>query len=259
MTITIITATYNSAKTVKDTFESILRQSYTDYEYLIIDGASKDETLALIKQYEPRFEGRMKYISEPDKGLYDAMNKGLKMATGDVVGILNSDDFYTSDDALQTIADAFNANDIDATYGDIHFVNDDDLTKMVRYYSSSVFKRSYMRFGLMPAHPSFYCRKSVYDKYGYFDTSYRVAADFENLLRLIFINRIKTLYISKDFVTMRTGGASTAGLGSRKQIMRDHLRAMKQNGVYSNTFLLSLRYFYKIYELIRGGHHEIKS
>ena len=193
MTITIITATYNSAKTVKDTFESILRQSYTDYEYLIIDGASKDETLALIKQYEPRFEGRMKYISEPDKGLYDAMNKGLKMATGDVVGILNSDDFYTSDDALQTIADAFNANDIDATYGDIHFVNDDDLTKMVRYYSSAVFKRSYMRFGLMPAHPSFYCRKSVYDKYGYFDTSYRVAADFENLLRLIFINRINNI------------------------------------------------------------------
>ena len=257
MTITIITATYNSAKTVKDTFESILRQSYTDYEYIIIDGASKDDTLALIKQYEPRFEGRMKYISEPDKGLYDAMNKGLKMATGDVVGILNSDDFYTSDDALQTIADAFNANDIDATYGDIHFVNDDDLTKMVRYYSSSVFKRSYMRFGLMPAHPSFYCKRSIYEKYGAFDTSYRIAADFENLLRLIFIHRIKTLYIPKDFVTMRTGGASTAGFASRRKIMREHLQAMKKNGVYSNFFLLSLRYFYKIYELMRGGRHQV--
>ena len=257
MKISIITATYNSAKTVKDTFESVLRQSYNDYEYLIVDGASKDETMTVVKEYESRFEGRLRYISEPDKGLYDAMNKGLKMATGDVVGILNSDDFYTSDDALQTIADAFNANDIDATYGDIHFVNDDDLTKMVRYYSSSVFKRSYMRFGLMPAHPSFYCKKSVYEKYGYFDTSYRVAADFENLLRLIFINNIKTLYIPKDFVTMRTGGASTAGFGSRRQIMRDHLRAMKQNGVYSNMFLLSLRYFYKIYELIRGGRHKV--
>lgn len=257
MKISIITATYNSAKTVKDTFESVLRQSYNDYEYLIVDGASKDETMTVVKEYESRFEGRLRYISEPDKGLYDAMNKGLKMATGDVVGILNSDDFYTSDDALQTIADAFNANDIDATYGDIHFVNDDDLTKMVRYYSSSVFKRSYMRFGLMPAHPSFYCKKSVYEKYGYFDTSYRVAADFENLLRLIFINKIKTLYIPKDFVTMRTGGASTAGFGSRRQIMRDHLRAMKQNGVYSNMFLLSLRYFYKIYELIRGGRHKV--
>ena len=103
----------------------------------------------------------------------------------------------------------------------------------------------------MPAHPSFYCRKSVYDRYGYFDTSYRIAADFENLLRLIFINRIKTKYIQKDFVTMRTGGASTAGIGSRTKIMHDHLRAMRQNGVYSNAFLLSLRYIYKVWELIR--------
>lgn len=258
MTITIITATYNSGKTVRDTLESVLRQTYQDYEYLIIDGASTDDTLSVIKQYESRFGGRLRYISEPDNGLYDAMNKGISMATGDIVGILNSDDFYTSDDALQAIADAFKANDVDATYGDIHFVNEGDLTKMVRYYSSSVFRRAFMRFGLMPAHPSFYCKREVYCKYGSFDTSYRVAADFENLLRLIFVNRIKTLYISKDFVTMRTGGTSTAGLASRTQIMHDHLRAMKQNGVYSNVFLLSLRYFYKIYELIRGGHHVVK-
>ena len=251
MTITIITATYNSGKTLRDTLESVLRQGYQDYEYLIIDGASKDDTVLIIKEYEPKFEGRLRYISEPDNGLYDAMNKGIKMATGDVIGILNSDDFYTSDDALQTIADAFKANDIDATYGDIHFVNDGDLTKCVRYYSSAVFRRPLMRFGLMPAHPSFYCKRDIYLKYGSFDTSYRVAADFENLLRLIFIHRIKTLYINKDFVTMRTGGASTAGLGSRTQIMHDHLRAMKQNGVYSNAFLLSLRYVYKIWELVR--------
>ncbi len=251
MKISIITATYNSGKTVKDTLESVLCQTYNDYEYLIIDGASKDDTMSIVKLYEPQFEGRLKYISEPDKGLYDAMNKGLKMTTGDVVGILNSDDFYTSNDALQVIADAFAQNDIDATYGDIHFVNDDNLQKCVRYYSSSVFRRPLMRIGLMPAHPSFYCRKAVYDKYGYFDTSYRIAADFENLLRLIFINRIKTKYIQKDFVTMRTGGTSTAGIGSRTKIMHDHLRAMRQNGVYSNAFLLSLRYIYKVWELIR--------
>ena len=258
MKISIITATYNSGKTVTDTLESVLHQSYNDFEYLIIDGASKDDTMTIVKEYEPRFEGRLRYISEPDNGLYDAMNKGINMATGDVVGILNSDDFYTSDDALQVIADAFSNNDIDATYGDIHFVNDSDLTKMVRYYSSSVFRRSLMRYGMMPAHPSFYCKRDVYERYGSFDTSYRVAADFENLLRLIFVNRIKTQYIPKDFVTMRTGGMSTAGLGSRTQIMHDHLRAMKQNGVYSNVFLLSLRYFYKIYELLRGGHHTVK-
>ena len=257
MKISILTATYNSEKTLRDTIESVLRQSCRDFEYILIDGGSKDNTVDIIKEYEPKFEERLRYVSEPDNGIYDAMNKGIRMATGDVVGILNSDDFYTSDDALQKIADAFEQHDIDATYGDIHFVNDDDLTKMVRYYSSAVFKRSFMRFGLMPAHPSFYCKREVYEKYGAFDISYRIAADFENLLRLIFIYRIKTLYIPKDFVTMRTGGASTAGFDSRKKIMHEHLRAMKKNGVYSNFFLLSLRYFYKIYELMRGGRHQV--
>lgn len=110
-----------------------------------------------------------------------------------------------------------------------------------------------MRFWMIPAHPSFYCKRSVYEQFGAFDTSYRIAADFENLLRLIFVHRIKTLYVPKDFVTMRTGGASTAGFASRKQIMREHLKAMMKNGVYSNVILLSLRYFYKIYEVLRGG------
>ena len=136
-------------------------------------------------------------------------------------------------------------------YGDIHFVKDSDLTKCVRYYSSALFKRKYMRFGFMPAHPSFYCKRSVYEKYGYFDTSYKIAADFESLLRFIYIGEIKTKYIKKDFVTMRTGGASTAGFASRKLIMKEHLRALKEHRIYSNAFLLSLRYFYKVYELIR--------
>ena len=251
MKISIITATYNSGKTVRDTLESVLRQTFSNYEYIIKDGGSKDDTLEIVKNYAPKFGERLKVISEPDQGIYDAMNKGFQMATGDVIGILNSDDFYTSDDALQVIADAFANNDIDATYGDIHFVNEDDLSKRVRYYSSAVFRRSFMRFGLMPAHPSFYCKSDVYEKYGAFDTSYKVAADFENLLRIIYVGNIKTKYIPKDFVTMRTGGASTAGLSSRTQIMKDHLRALKANGIYSNVFLLSLRYIYKVYELVR--------
>ena len=251
MKISIITATYNSGKTLRDTIESVLRQSYTDYEYIVKDGGSKDDTLEIVKAYALKFGDKIKAISEPDQGIYDAMNKGIQMATGDVIGILNSDDFYTSADALQVIADTFANNDIDATYGDIHFVNDDDLSKCVRYYSSAIFRRSFMRFGLMPAHPSFYCKKAVYEKYGSFDTSYKVAADFENLLRIIYVGNIKTKYIPKDFVTMRTGGASTAGLSSRTQIMKDHLRALKANGIYSNVFLLSLRYVYKVYELVR--------
>lgn len=251
MKISIITATYNSAATVRDTIDSVLRQAYSDYEYIIKDGGSKDKTLEICKEYEPRFGGRMKIISAPDKGIYDAMNIGIEVAAGDVVGLLNSDDFYTSNDVLQVIADTFLKNDIDAVYGDIHFVKDGALDKQVRYYSSALFKRGYMRLGFMPAHPSFYCKKACYEKYGYFDTSFKIAADFENLLRLIFIGEIKTKYIKKDFVTMRTGGASTAGFNSRVTIMKEHLRAFKKNGVYSNAFLLSLRYFYKIYEIIR--------
>lgn len=251
MIISIITASYNSSATIRDTIESVLRQSYTDFEYIIKDGGSKDDTLEIVQEYAPLFGDRLKVISEPDGGIYDAMNKGLEATTGDVVGILNSDDFYTSDDVLEKIAEAFDTNDIEAVYGDVHYVNDDDLKKQVRYYSSARFKRWQMRFGMMPAHPSFYCKRSVYEKYGTFDTSFKIAADFENLLRLIFLGKIKTYYINKDFVTMRTGGASTAGLKSRVVIMKEHLRALKAHGIYSNFLMLSLRYIYKVYELIR--------
>lgn len=134
--ISIITATYNSGKTVGDTLKSVLAQTYHDYELLVVDGASKDNTLEVVKKMEPLFEGRMRYISEPDKGIYDAMNKGIRMATGDVIGILNSDDFYTSDDALACIAWTLENEKVDAVYGDIHYVDDEDLKKCVRYYSS---------------------------------------------------------------------------------------------------------------------------
>lgn len=253
MKISIITATYNSGKTVGDTLKSVLAQTYHDYELLVVDGASKDNTLEVVKNMEPLFEGRMRYISEPDKGIYDAMNKGIRMASGDVIGILNSGDFYTSDDALACIAWTLEKEKVDAVYGDIHYVDDEDLKKCVRYYSSKPFRRWMMRLGFMPAHPSFYCRKEVYEKYGAFDAeNYRVAADFENLLRLIFVNKIKTHYINKDFVTMRTGGASSSGLESHKRIMRDHLKALKKNGVYSNIFLLGLRYLYKTGEILKS-------
>ena len=156
MKITIITATYNSEQTLSDTINSILQQNYDNYEYIIVDGASKDNTINIIKKYEPQFKGKLKWISEKDKGIYDAMNKGISLASGDVFGILNSDDFFTSNDILQTIARSFNENNVDAIYGDIHFVNNTNLNKCIRYYSSKIFKPYLMRFGLMPAHPSRY-------------------------------------------------------------------------------------------------------
>ena len=235
---------------LRDTIKSVLGQTYLDYEHIIVDGKSKDATLDIIREYEPHYQGKLRWISEPDKGIYDAMNKGIRMATGDIVGLLNSDDFYTSNDVLEHVAKALSDSNVDAIYGDIHYVNDDDLTHCVRYYSSRVFSRGLMRLGFMPAHPSFYCRRTIYEKYGLFDTSLRVAADFENLLRLIFVNRIRTKYIPEDFVTMRTGGASSSGIVSHKRILKEHMVAYKQNGVYSNLFLEGLRYLYKIGEIL---------
>ena len=253
MKITLITVTYNSGKTLSTTLESVLAQTHQNIEYIIVDGASKDNTVALIKAYEPRFEGRLKWVSEPDKGLYDAMNKGIRMATGMVIGILNSDDFFTNNDILQQVADAFESNkEIDAVYGDVHFVNPDNLEKCVRYYSSKVFRRSLMKIGLMPAHPSFYLKKERFEQFGYYKTDYKIAADFEFLLRVIYKGRILTKYMSIDMVAMRTGGASTSGFESRKRIMKEHLRGFRENGIYNNVFFLSLRYPYKIWELIKN-------
>ena len=254
MKISIITATYNSAATIRDTIESVLRQTHQEWEMIIKDGGSKDSTLEICRSYEPQCAGRMRIISSPDKGIYDAMNQGIEAATGDVVGLLNSDDFYTSNDVLAVISDAFEKDlKLDAVYGDIHYVNDGELDKCVRYYSSADFNRERMMHGWMPAHPSFYCWRAVYQKFGLFDTSFKVAADFEQLLRLIYIHNIKTQYIEKNFVTMRTGGASTDGIGSRVTIMKEHLQAFKKNGIENNVFNLSTRYLSKILEYRKKG------
>ncbi len=253
MKISIITSTYNSGKTVKDTLESILNQSYKDIELLIIDGKSKDNTLEIIKQYEKLFQGKLHYISEADKGIYDAMNKGIRMATGDVVGILNSDDLFTSNNVIQKIAEAFEQDSkLDAVYGDVHFVNPNNLDKCVRYYSSKIFKRNLMKLGFMPAHPSFYTRRECFNKYGLYKTDYKVAADFEFLLRVIYKENINIQYLPIDMVTMRTGGASTSGIESHKRIMKEHLQAFRENGIYTNIIFLSLRYFYKVFEIIKS-------
>ena len=257
MKISIITATYNSAKTLQDTINSVLSQDYADFEHIIVDGNSKDDTVEIIRSNAERYKpGQLKWISEPDKGIYDAMNKGISMATGDVVGLLNSDDFYASDNILSTIAHAMeNDKDVDAVYGDVCYVKSNDTSKLVRYYSSRYFRRFNMHFGFMPAHPSFYCRRHVYEGHQiaegkYFDTSYKVASDFEFLVRTIYVSRIRTLYINKVFVTMRVGGASSSGVASHKAIFTDHLRALKRNKVYSNSLMLAMRYPFKVLDLI---------
>ena len=228
--------------------KSVLAQTYADIEYIIIDGASSDGTQELIRKYEPKFEGRMKWISEKDRGIYDAMNKGIRMATGEVVGILNSDDFFTSTDVIARMVSAFDSPSIDAVYGDIHFIRDGQPDKCIRYYSSRHFSPMWLRFGFMPAHPSFYCRREIFEKAGLYKTDYAIGSDYEMMVRLFLVNHIRARYVPMDFVTMRTGGASTRNVKSRLQLIKDDVRGCRENGVYTNPLMISVKFLYKVFE-----------
>ena len=252
MKVSLVTVTFNSAKTLADTIESVLHQDYDDYEYLVIDGGSKDETVEIIKKYEPLFGGKMRWVSEPDKGMYDGINKGIRMATGDVVGIINSDDFYHRQDILRIVNDSFEQNPgIQAIYGDVRFVNPDNLETTVRYYSSKRFKPSRFRWGWMPAHPSFFTYKENFEKYGYYQCDYYIAADYELLIRFLYTNKLPSLYVPVDFLKMRTGGRSTRGFKARITLNREIVRACRENGIYTNMPMLFTKYFEKVFELVR--------
>lgn len=251
MKISVITATWNSGKTVQDTIDSFLKQTYLDKEHVIKDGGSKDNTLDICRLNEPRYNGSLKIISDRDKGIYDAMNQGIEAATGDIIGILNSDDFYTSNDVLQKVADEFEKDsDLEAVYGDIHFVKDDDLTKCTRYYSSSYFRPWLFRFGFMPAHPSFYVRKEVYEKYGLYDLQFRTSSDFEWMVRIFVKYHINAKYLNKDFVTMRAGGESTAGMEAKKKVNNDIVGSLRKHGIFTCDAFKYVRYGIKSVELV---------
>lgn len=257
MKISVITATWNSGRTIGDTLRSVFNQSFTNVEHIIKDGGSKDDTLEICKNFEQKYYKdeckcrTINILSDKDMGIYDAMNQGVKAATGDVIGILNSDDFYTSDDVLARVAEEFEKNpELEAVYGDIHFVKDENLKKCTRYFSSRYFRPWALRFGFMPAHPSFYVRREVYDKYGLYDLDFRTSSDFEMMVRLFVKEKIRSKYINKDFVTMRAGGESTAGLEAKRKVNRDIAGSLKKHGVYSNQFFQSLRYFWRIGEIV---------
>lgn len=252
MKLSLITVTFNSASTIKDTIESVLAQTYEDYEYLIIDGASKDSTVDIIKSYEPLFKGKMKWISEKDKGMYDGINKGIRMATGDVVGIINSDDFYHRADIFSIINKAFEESpSVQSIYGDVRFVRPDNLDKTVRYYISKNFKPSKFRWGWMPAHPTFFTYRKNFEKFGCYKVDYKIAADFELLTRFLRSHALSSKYVPVDFMKMRTGGKSTSGLKSNWVLNKEIVRACKENGIYTNMFMLSLKYFVKVFEFLQ--------
>lgn len=248
MKVSIVTTSFNSSSTLRDTINSVLSQSYPDIEYIVKDGGSTDGTIDILKEYEPKFHGSMKWVSKKDNGIYDGMNQGIEMATGDIIGILNADDFFTSNDVIEKAAKNIESKNVDAVYGDIHFVKGTDLNKCVRYYSSKPFRPFWLRFGFMPAHPSFYIKRNILLKAGLYKTNYKIGADFEMMVRLFYRCHISYHYLNKDFVTMRVGGVSTKSIRSRKILLDEDVRACRENGIYTNHMFVALKYLYKIFE-----------
>lgn len=224
MKISLITVCFNSDKTIKDTLDSVLSQDYEDYEYIIVDGLSKDKTLDIVKKYEKKFKGKLKYISEKDKGLYDAMNKGIKMASGDVIGILNSDDILANNHVFSDVANNIGKND--GVYSNLLML-DEKLEKPYRLLKYGNVKK---RGGWHPPHPTLYLKKSVYKKVGYFDLNFRIAADLDLMLRIIYSD-CKLKYVDSFFVYMRGGGTSTAGLKGYYKNFKDSYNVLKKNKI----------------------------
>lgn len=227
MKISIITVCYNSEKTIEETIKSVLSQIYDNYEYLIIDGKSKDNTLEIVKKYEKKFNGKLKYISEKDKGLYDAMNKGIKMATGDIIGIINSDDILANNKVFEKINNAFENNDCDASYSDLVFLDEETMTIPTRNFIAHKYSK---RMGWHPPHPTLYLKRKVYDEVGYFDTSYRIAADLDIMMRIIK-KGYKFYYIKEYLVKMRSGGVSTNGLKGYLKNLKEANAVLKKNNI----------------------------
>ena len=230
MKISLITVTFNSGGTLRDTIQSVLSQTYYDIEYIIVDGHSQDTTVDIIKEYEPLFDGRLKWISEKDQGLYDAMNKGFQMATGDMVGIINSDDLLAEATAIEKVIDCFEGHkDIDCVYADLYYVSQYDTSKIVRHWITGK-QRSFSK-GWHPAHPTFYVKREIYSKYGLFDLDFKFAADFELMLRLVEKEHIRLFYLPEPLVRMRLGGTTSKNLTNIRKGNIECLNAFRKNGI----------------------------
>lgn len=240
-TFSIITVAYNSAATIGDTLASIAAQDYPLVEHLVVDGASTDETLAVVARFP-----HAKALSEPDKGLYDAMNKGLKLVTGDVVGILNSDDFYAHPQVLSHVAALMDETGADALYADLEYVDHRDTQRIVRHWKSGKYEDHDFLSGWMPPHPTFFVRRTVYERLGGFDTRLRCSADYELMLRFLFKNNVSVCYLPQVIVRMRTGGMSNASLGHRLRANREDREAWRMNGLKPRFYTFFLKPLSKI-------------
>ena len=253
MKISVVTVCRNSSSTLRDALDSVARQRRGGFEveHIVVDGGSSDGTVGILKSY-----GGLKWVSEPDNGTYDAMNKGIRMATGDVVGILNADDVLADDETLAAVAEAFSDSAVDAVYGDIRFVSPgiDSVDAMrsgrVRRYCSARFWRPWMfRFGAMVPHPSFYCRRGLFDRLGFYENElYPKSADFDLELRFIRLGGVRTRYLGRCMVVMRSGGQSTNFDNNR--FNREDLASLRSHGIWSAMWLIQLKYLFKIWGFV---------
>ena len=276
MKVTLITVCFNSAATLSTAIDSVLAQKDVDIEYIVVDGGSTDGTVNIIKEYSTRStcstRFSFKWLSERDRGMYDAINKGIKMATGDIVGILNADDVLATDDTLAHIASAFEQKEspvpsspfpvpqrIDALYADIRFVKEGETVEAlreaptVRYCSAARWRPWMFRFAAMVPHPSFYVRRECFERLGGYSLDYRICADFELELRYLLLAKLRAAYLPECVVIMRMGGMSTSGWRSNLVINREDLRALRAHGIWSCMPLIYLKYLFKIWGFVFRG------
>jgi len=237
MKVSIVTVCFNSEKTIEDTLKSVASQTYANIEYIVVDGLSTDSTNEIVKKYSGTVSV---HVIEKDNGLYDAMNKGIQLASGDIVGILNSDDIFYDDSIIQKVVD--NIQGIDCVYADIGFYKEHDLDKKVRHYSSNGFSFRKLSRGIMPAHPSLYVRRESYAQTGLYSMDYEIASDFDMIIRLFSLPNFKSVYIPFEFVKMRLGGVSTGGLKANIQLNKEILHSCRMNNIRSGWFRLLSKY-----------------
>lgn len=249
MKVSIITIAYNSAETIEATIQSVLSQKYSAIEYIVIDGASTDDTLDIVNRYSDQISV---IVSEPDKGIYDAMNKGVSKATGDVIGILNSDDFYADNNVISDVVEAFTqAPSADALYADLVYVDRKNSEKIIRYWKAGAFHRSRFRAGWMPPHPTFFVKRSRYESYGTYRLELRSAADYELMLRFLYKHEVPCTYLPRIITHMRVGGESNVSFKNRLRANKEDRKAWEMNGIKPTWYTLTLKPISKIGQFIR--------
>lgn len=244
--ISIVTVCLNSADVIEKCLESVASQTYARIQHIVIDGASNDATCEIVR----RFPHVASLVSEPDRGLYDAMNKGIAAATGDIVGILNADDFFPHPRVIEKVAEQFQSPSVDATIADVAFVSPKDPRRIVRYYSAKGWHAGKFRDGFMPPHPSFFVRRCHYQRLGGYRTDYEISADFELLVRFLHASKLQVRYLNEPVVFMRTGGTSNATWRRRWVLNQETLRACREHGIETGAARLAFRYVRKIWEFV---------